>query len=45
MIDAVNDTTFYYHFVERDLYGLMNWRLEFEWHTLEEEKVLLLDLD
>ncbi len=41
VIDAVNDTSFYYQFVERDLYGLMNWRLEFEWHHLPEDLVLL----
>jgi polypeptide N-acetylgalactosaminyltransferase len=35
VIDAINDTTFYYRFIEKDIFGLMNWRLEFEWHELD----------
>lgn len=35
VIDAINDTTLFYQFIEKDLYGLMNWRLEFEWHELD----------
>ena len=39
VIDAINDTTFWYTFIERDLKGLMNWRMQFEWHEiLPEEK-------
>ena len=30
VIDAINDNTFYYKFIEKDIYGLMNWRMEFE---------------
>ena len=35
VIDAINDTTFYYRFIEKDIFGLMNWRMEFEWHELD----------
>ena len=34
VIDAINDTTFHYHFVASDLFGLMNWKLDFEWHEV-----------
>ena len=34
VIDAINDTTFWYTFIERDLKGLMNWRMQFEWHEI-----------
>ena len=37
VIDAINDETFYYKFIEKDIYGLMNWRMEFEWHELSAE--------
>ena len=37
VIDAINDNTFYYKFIEKDIYGLMNWRMEFEWHELSVE--------
>ena len=35
VIDAINDTTFFYRFIEKDIFGLMNWRMEFEWHELD----------
>ena len=31
VIDAINDTTLNYRFITKDLYGLMNWRMDFEW--------------
>eukprot|EP00096_Caligus_rogercresseyi_P014574 TRINITY_DN7081_c0_g1_i1.p1 TRINITY_DN7081_c0_g1~~TRINITY_DN7081_c0_g1_i1.p1 ORF type:complete len:637 (+),score=113.35 TRINITY_DN7081_c0_g1_i1:127-2037(+) len=34
VIDSINDTTFYYTFIHKDLYGLMNWNLDFEWREL-----------
>jgi polypeptide N-acetylgalactosaminyltransferase len=34
VIDAINDTTFYYEFIEKDLKGLMNWQMVFEWQEL-----------
>ncbi len=40
VIDAINDTTFHYQFVERQLYGMTNWRLEFEWHSLSDQQVI-----
>ena len=33
VIDAINDTTFFYRFIEKDIFGLMNWRMEFEWYV------------
>ena len=33
VIDAINDTTFNYRFIEKDIFGLMNWRMEFEWYV------------
>ncbi len=37
MIDAINDMTLNYRFIKKDLYGLMNWRMDFEWYELSEE--------
>ena len=34
VIDAIDDRTFHYTFVDKDLYGTLNWMLEFEWHEL-----------
>ena len=34
VIDAINDTTMNYRFITKDLYGLMNWRMDFEWCVL-----------
>lgn len=34
VIDAINDTTFYYTFINKDLRGLMNWQMTFEWHEV-----------
>lgn len=34
VIDAINDTTFWYTFIHRDLKGLMNWQMTFEWHEV-----------
>ncbi len=39
VIDAINDTTFNYRFIEKDIFGLMNWRLEFEWHELDQAEI------
>ena len=41
VIDSINDTSFYYQFIHQDLFGLINWRLDFEWHQLNEEIVRL----
>ncbi|QQP56321.1 Polypeptide N-acetylgalactosaminyltransferase, partial [Caligus rogercresseyi] len=38
VIDAINDTTLYYTFIHKDLFGLFNWKMEFEWHELLEEE-------
>ncbi|XP_040574902.1 polypeptide N-acetylgalactosaminyltransferase 5 [Lepeophtheirus salmonis] len=38
VIDAINDTTLYYTFIHKDLFGLFNWKMEFEWHELVEEE-------
>ena len=38
VIDAINDTTFWYTFIEKDLKGLMNWNMRFEWHELQPEE-------
>eukprot|EP00095_Tigriopus_kingsejongensis_P002876 maker-scaffold52_size450388-snap-gene-2.16 protein:Tk02876 transcript:maker-scaffold52_size450388-snap-gene-2.16-mRNA-1 annotation:"polypeptide n-acetylgalactosaminyltransferase 9-like isoform x2" len=38
VIDAINDTTFWYTFIHRDLKGLMNWRMDFEWHEVSVEE-------
>lgn len=37
MIDTINDTTFFYQFIQPDLFGMINWRLDFEWHQLNKE--------
>ena len=34
VIDAVNDTTFWYTFIHKDIRGLMNWNMKFEWHDV-----------
>lgn len=39
VIDAINDITFYYTFIEKDIYGLMNWGMEFEWHELDQKDI------
>ncbi|CAB4061495.1 GALNT [Lepeophtheirus salmonis] len=39
VIDSINDTTFYYTFIYKDLYGLMNWKLDFEWRELSEQEI------
>lgn len=38
VIDAINDTTFWYTFIHRDLKGLMNWKMDFEWHEVPAEE-------
>lgn len=38
MIDAINDTTFWYTFIEKDLRGLMNWNMHFEWYEIPREE-------
>ena len=38
VIDAVNDTTFWYTFIEKDIRGLMNWNMKFEWHEITPEE-------
>lgn len=40
VIDAINDTTFWYTFIEKDLYGLMNWGMTFEWHEVPADERL-----
>ena len=36
-IDNIVDTSFYYKYVAKDLFGVINWNLIFEWHELSEE--------
>ena len=31
------DTSFYYKYVAKDLFGVVNWNLIFEWHELSDE--------
>ncbi|CAM6053587.1 unnamed protein product [Sphagnum tenellum] len=38
VIDAINDTTFWYTFIERDLKGLFNWNMRFEWQQITDEE-------
>ncbi len=38
VIDAINDTTLNYRFISKDLFGLMNWRMDFEWYELSQEE-------
>ncbi len=38
VIDAINDTTFWYTFIEKDLRGLMNWNMHFEWYEIPREE-------
>ena len=37
VIDAINDTTFWYTFIQKDLKGLLNWKMTFEWHEVPPE--------
>ena len=30
---------FFFRFIEKDIYGLMNWRMEFEWHELDRKDI------
>ena len=36
-IDNIVDTSFYYKYVAKDLFGVVNWNLIFEWHELSDE--------
>jgi len=36
-IDNIVDTSFYYKYVAKDLFGVINWNLIFEWHELSAE--------
>jgi len=42
VIDAINDTTFWYTFVEKDVKGLLNWNMEFEWHDVSPSVNLII---
>ena len=39
VIDVIEYDTFFYTFIDKDKYGLMNWRMVFEWHELDSKVI------